>query len=142
NSYDRAGPGNVALGAEIGVRAGSFQIAIGFAHTRAALEEIARQALEKGANNVRQAFERAWRSQADMPQALAKVSGDEGMLARASLTVLRCLEDKSHAGAFIASPSAPWGATNQHVNHVYPLVWPRDLCRIATALLDAGDSAA
>jgi len=77
-----------------------------------------------------------------MPQALAKVSGDEGILARASLTVLRCLEDKSHAGAFIAAPCAPWGETNHDGNHVYHLVWPRDLCRIATALLDAGDSAA
>ena len=38
--YDRAGPGNVALGAEIGIRAGSFQMAIGFAHTRADAEEI------------------------------------------------------------------------------------------------------
>ncbi len=142
NSYDRAGPGNVALGAEIGIRAGSFQIAIGFAHTRADAEEIARSALEKGVNNIRQAFERAWRAQPDMPQALGKVSGDEGMLARASLTVLRCLEDKSHAGAFIAAPCAPWGETNHDGNHVYHLVWPRDLCRIATALLDAGDSAA
>src|SRR5580704_2053853 len=76
-------------------------------HTRADAEEIARAALQRGAGNIRQAFERAWRSQLDMPQALAKVSGDEGMLARASLTVLRCLEDKLHAGAFIASPSAP-----------------------------------
>jgi glucoamylase len=142
NIYDRAGPGNVSVGAEIGIRAGSFQIAIGFAHTRADAEEVARAALSRGASNIRQAFERAWRSQLDMPQALAKVSGDEGMLARASLTVLRCLEDKSHAGAFIASPCAPWGETNHDGNHVYHLVWPRDLCRIATALLDAGDSAA
>lgn len=140
--YDRAGPGNVALGAEIGIRAGSFQIAIGFAHTRADAEEIAREALQKGASTTRQAFERAWRTQLDMPQMLAKVSGDEGMLARASLTVLRCLEDKSHAGAFIAAPGAPWGETNHDGNHVYHLVWPRDLCRIATALLDAGDSPA
>jgi glucoamylase len=140
--YDRAGPGNVALGAEIGIRAGSFQIAIGFAHTGADAEEIAREALQKGASTTRQAFERAWRSQLDMPQMLAKVSGDEGMLARASLTVLRCLEDKSHAGAFVAAPGAPWGETNHDGNHVYHLVWPRDLCRIATALLDAGDSPA
>src|ERR1700694_1274789 len=91
-AYDRAGPGNVALGAEIGLRAGSFQIAIGFAHTRADAEEIARQALDTGANNIRQAFARAWRSQPDMPQALAEGSGDAGMLAQASLTVLRCLE--------------------------------------------------
>ena len=140
NSYERAGPGNVAAGAEIGIRAGAFQIAIGFAHTRADAEEVARTALEKGAGSARELFSRAWRAQPDMPKALGMVSGDEGNLARASLTVLRCLEDKSHAGAFIASPSAPWGETNHDGNHVYHLVWPRDLCRIATALLDGGDS--
>jgi glucoamylase len=138
--YDRAGPGNVAVGAEVGVRAGSFQLAIGFAHTRADAEEVARNALQKGAGTVRQAFERAWHSQPEIPQSLAKVSGDEGMLARASFAVLHCLEDKSHAGAFIAAPAAPWGETNHDGNHVYHLIWPRDLCRIATALLDAGDS--
>jgi glucoamylase len=138
--YDRAGPGNVAVGAEVGVRAGSFQLAIGFAHTRADAEEVARNALQKGAGNVRQAFERAWHSQPEIPQSFAKVSGDEGMLARASFAVLHCLEDKSHAGAFIAAPAAPWGETNHDGNHVYHLIWPRDLCRIATALLDAGDS--
>ncbi|MGH7763026.1 MAG: glycoside hydrolase family 15 protein [Candidatus Dormibacteraceae bacterium] len=140
--YDSAGPGNVAVGAEIGIRAGAFQIAIGFAHSRADAEDIARQTLQKGAGAVRQEFERAWRPHLDMPPALAKVSGDEGMLARASMSVLRSLEDKSYAGAFIASPAAPWGETNRDGNHVYHLVWPRDLCRIATALLDTGDTAA
>jgi glucoamylase len=67
------------------------------------------------------------------------LSGDEGALAKASLAVLRCLEDKSHPGAFIASPATPWGEANHDGNHVYNMVWPRDLCRIATALLDAGD---
>jgi glucoamylase len=140
--YDSAGPGNVAVGAEIGIRAGAFQIAIGFAHSRADAEEIARQTLQKGAGNVRQAFERAWRPHLDMPAALAKVSGDEGMLARASMSVLRSLEDKSYAGAFVAAPAAPWGESNHDGNQVYNLVWPRDLCRIATALLDTGDTAA
>jgi len=142
NTYDRAGPGNVAVGAEIGIRAGSFHIAIGFAHTRADAEEVARHVLQKGAGNVRAAFERAWRGLPDLPQALSKVSGDEGALARASLAVLRCLEDKSHAGAFVAAPCSPWGENNHNGNHVYNLVWPRDLCRIATALLDAGDQPA
>ena len=141
-TYERAGPGNVAVGAEIGIRAGSFQIAIGFAHTRSDAEEVARSALQKGSSNVRYAFERAWRSLPDLPPALSKVSGDEGMLAQASLAVLRCLEDKSHAGAFVASPAAPWGESNHNGNQIYHLVWPRDLCRIATALLDAGDQAA
>jgi glucoamylase len=138
--YDRAGPGNVSVGAEIGIRAGSFQMAIGFAHSRADAEEVARSALQKGAGTVRQAFERAWRAQPDIPPALAKVSGDGGSLASASFALLHCLEDKSHAGAFVAAPAAPWGETNHDGNHVYHLVWPRDLCRIATALLDAGDS--
>jgi len=138
--YDRAGPGNVSVGAEIGVRAGSFQMAIGFAHSRGDAEEVARTALQKGAGTVRQAFERAWRAQPEIPRALGQVSGDEGMLARASFALLHCLEDKSHAGAFIASPSSPWGETNHDGNQVYHLVWPRDLCRIATAMLDAGDT--
>jgi len=141
-TYDRAGPGNVSVGAEIGVRAGTFQLAVGFAHTRADAEEVARAALQKGAGVVRQAFERAWHAQPEIPRALAQVSGDDGQLARASFALLHCLEDKSHAGAFIASPAAPWGEQNHDGDHVYHLVWPRDLCRIATALLDAGDSEA
>ena len=142
NLYDRAGPGNVAVGAELGIRAGSFQIAIGFAHTRADAEEVARHVLQKGAGSVRGSFERAWRTQPDLPLALSKVSGDEGALANSSLAVIRCLEDKSHPGAFIAAPCSPWGESNHNGNHVYHLVWPRDLCRMATALLDAGDTAA
>lgn len=139
-TYDQAGPGNIAVGAEIGVRAGSFQIALGFAYTRADAEEIARSALQKGAGATRQAFELAWRSQPEIPRALAHVSGDEGALARASFALLHCLEDKSHAGAFIAAPASPWGENNHDGDQVYHLVWPRDLFRIATALLDAGDS--
>ena len=138
--YDRAGPGNVSVGAEMGVRAGTFQMSIGFAHSRADAEEVARTALQKGAGTVRQSFERAWRTQVEIPPALGKVSGDDGALARSSFALLHCLEDKSHAGAFIAAPAAPWGENNHDGNHVYHLVWPRDLCRIATALLDAGDS--
>ncbi|HEX2682169.1 MAG TPA: glycoside hydrolase family 15 protein, partial [Candidatus Dormibacteraeota bacterium] len=140
HTYDKAGPGNVSVGAEIGVRAGSFQLAVGFAHTRADAEEVARSALQKGAGAVRQNFERAWRAQPEIPRALAQVSGDEGQLARSSFALLHCLEDKSHAGAFIAAPASPWGEQNHDGNHIYHLVWPRDLCRIATALLDAGDS--
>jgi len=137
--YDQAGPGNVAVGAEIGIRAGSFQIAIGFAHTRTDAEELARSALQKGANRIRESFEQAWRALPDLPRLLSQVSGDEGRLANASLAILRSLEDKSYPGAFIASPAAPWGESNHDGNQIYHLVWPRDLCRMAGALLDAGD---
>jgi glucoamylase len=138
-TYDNAGPGNVAVGGELGVRAGSFQLALGFAGSKADAEDVARTALEKGAGSVRHAFELAWRAQPEIPRSLRQVSGDDGNLARASLAVLQCLEDKTVPGAFIASPGAPWGETSQDGDQVYHLVWPRDLCRIATALLDAGD---
>src|SRR5438046_10636779 len=118
---ERAGPGNVSAGAEIGIRAGAFHVAIGFAHSRADAEEVARTALQKGAGAVRQAFERAWRAQPEIPPALGKVSGDDGMLARASFALLHCLEDKSHAGAFIASPSAAWAEQTHARHHVYHL---------------------
>src|SRR5256712_14182091 len=45
--HERAGPGNVSVGAEIGIRAGAFQLAIGFAHSRADAEEVARTSLQK-----------------------------------------------------------------------------------------------
>src|SRR5437868_11110777 len=85
--YDHAGPGNVSVGAEIGIRAGAFQLAIGFAHSRADAEEVARNALQKGAATIRAAFARAWRTQSDLPAGIAKVSGDGGALAHASLAV-------------------------------------------------------
>src|SRR6266704_1154609 len=53
HTYDRAGPGNVIVGSEIGIRAGTFQLAIGFAHSRADAEEVARMTLQKGAGNIR-----------------------------------------------------------------------------------------
>jgi len=137
--YERAEGGNVAVGAELGLESGPFQLAIGFAHSRPDAEEVARQALQKGAGRVRQDLELAWRRMPDLPMPLVRTSGDQGALAQASLTVLRCLEDRSQPGAFIAAPAAPWGERNHDGYHVYHLIWARDLCHIASGLLDAGD---
>src|SRR5260370_19564980 len=117
-TYERAGPGNVAAGVEIGIRAGSFQIAIGFAHTRADAEEVARTALQKGSGNVRHAFERAWRSLPALPPPLAKGSGDEASLAHASLAIPRCLPHPTHTGAYIPSPAAPSGESNHNGHQI------------------------
>jgi len=67
-------------------------------------------------------------------------AGDGGSLAAASMTVLKCLEDKEERGGFVAAPGAPWGETNHDGNHVYNLVWARDLYHATTALLDLGDA--
>ena len=56
---------------------------------------------------------------------------------------LAASEDKTHRGAYVASPSMPWafGQGLEKPSSVYHLVWSRDLYQIATGLLAAGDSA-
>lgn len=71
---------------------------------------------------------------------LEKVSGDGGNLYRASFSLLRAHEDKSYPGAFIASPSIPWGeAVGDENQGGYHLVWTRDMVNSADAMLAAGD---
>jgi glucoamylase len=137
--YEAATAGNVAAGAQVGLESGLFQLAIGLAHSQADAEEIALDAMQKGMAAVRDDFVAAWKRLPGPPSNLMKVSGDGGALARASLAVLRCLEDKDRPGAFIAAPASPWGESRQDGDHVYHLVWPRDLFQIATALMDLGD---
>ena len=59
--------------------------------------------------------------------------------------MLKAHEDKDNPGAFVASPSMPWGWGELKIDPdnprsaPYHLVWARDLYQIATALLAAGD---
>ncbi|MDQ6919700.1 MAG: glycoside hydrolase family 15 protein, partial [Candidatus Dormibacteraeota bacterium] len=141
-TYPSAGPGNVAVGAQLALHAGVFQVAVGFAHSRPDAEEVAREMLRRGAAGTRAALEEAWRKQSDLPARVAQVAGDGGALAAASMTVLKCLEDKEERGGFVTAPGAPWGESNKDGNHVYNLVWSRDLYHATTALLDLGDGEA
>ncbi len=138
--WSQATSGNAAVGARLGIAAGAFQLAIGFAHVRDDAEEVARQALRRGAGRVREQFEQAWRNLPDLDPNVLKVAGDGGDLALASVAVLRSLEDKTHRGAFIASPAAPWGEACTDGDQVYHLVWTRDLFHIVSALHDMGDA--
>src|SRR5205823_4981092 len=59
-----------------------------------------------------------------------------------SAMVLNALEDKTYRGAFVASPSIPWGGgpnANEATVMGYHAVWSRDLYQIATALHALGD---
>ncbi len=137
--WDSAPGGNAAVGARLGIRSGAFQLAVGFAATRADAEEVARRAQERGAARAREELARAWRRQPDLPPNLLKVAGDGGLLAKASVAILRSLEDKTYPGAFVAAPGAPWGEHVHDGNQVYHLVWTRDLYQQASALLEVGD---
>ena len=54
-------------------------------------------------------------------------------------SILLCHEDKNSLGALVASLSIPWGYNNPDQDSGYHLVWPRDMCQSATALLAAGE---
>lgn len=77
----------------------------------------------------------------DLPR-IAEQSTDGGKLAYASALMLKVQEDRTHAGALIASLSNPWGDTVDATNSStgYKAVWPRDFYQVAMALLALGDT--
>jgi len=76
---------------------------------------------------------------AEHPDWLAVHTRDDGKLLRTSHAVLLAHEDKTYAGAFVASASIPWGqARGDDDMGGYHLVWTRDMVQTATALLACG----
>ncbi|QSX28523.1 glucan 1,4-alpha-glucosidase [Shewanella cyperi] len=75
--------------------------------------------------------------------AMVANTADNGKLLTASAMVLKAQEDKTHAGALIASLSNPWGDTVSAAQPStgYKAVWPRDFYQCAMAFLAMGDTA-
>jgi glucoamylase len=73
---------------------------------------------------------------------LSTTATDNGKLLYTSAMVLKAQEDKTHAGAFIASLSNPWGDTKPAEKSAtgYKAVWPRDFYQVAMAMLALGDT--
>ena len=73
---------------------------------------------------------------------IAELSTDGGKLAWASALMLKVQEDRTYAGALIASLSNPWGDTVDATESStgYKAVWPRDFYQVAMALLALGDT--
>jgi glucoamylase len=137
-SYETAGPGNVALIGELPRRA---TLALGFGSSAESATTLARTALT-------QPFALAWEQQltawtrwhaACAPEeALTGDLPDEcASQIQLSTMVLRVHQDKTYPGAMVASLSVPWGNTREE-REGYHLVWPRDLCESAGALLAVG----
>ena len=77
----------------------------------------------------------------DLPRVAAQAT-DGGKLAYASALVLKAHEDKTYAGALIASLSNPWGDTvsAEKPSTGYKAVWPRDFYQTAMAMAAVGDT--
>ena len=74
-------------------------------------------------------------------KSLIPVTEDDGKLLYASALTLKVQEDRTAAGALIASLSNPWGdeLTTDVSATGYKAVWPRDFYQVAMALAALGD---
>jgi glucoamylase len=138
-NFGQALDGNLALMGEIDVaknREFTIAIALGDGH-HAALAGMM-QTLSTPYELHLKRFIEQWHRAAS-PERLASVSTDGGKLMRVSHNVILTHEDKTYSGAFIASASIPWGASKSDDDlGGYHLVWTRDMCHSASALLACG----
>ena len=136
--YENAGPGNVALIAELPRR---VVLALGFGSSAESAATLAIGSLLQPFDSLLQqhiAPWQAWHAERserhavplDVPPALA----EEYLV---STIVLRSHQDKTYPGAMVASLSVPWGDSGNERGG-YHLVWPRDLVETAGALLALG----
>ncbi|WP_420479170.1 glucan 1,4-alpha-glucosidase [Brevundimonas sp. FT23028] len=146
--------GNIMLtGALTRVRGGQSleqDFVIGFGHSRQDARAAAGGSFDTGLDEVlarfngegeREGWEDYVASLTDLNR-IAEQSTDGGKLAYASALMLKVQEDRTHAGALIASLSNPWGDTVDATNSStgYKAVWPRDFYQVAMALLALGDT--
>jgi glucoamylase len=146
--YLRAGNGNVLQMARVRVPLGlarsteRFTFVLGFGRSSDEAIRNGQASVRKGFEAARQEYEQGWHTYvAKLPTVEAKYRRQFSMAAM----VLHALEDKTHRGATIASPSIPWGggqSANEPTISGYHAVWSRDLYQVATALDVLGDRAA
>ena len=136
--YDRAGPGNVALIGELPRKA---VLGLGISSGTESAATLALSALFQPFENSWQRQIGDWTAWQKECAARAALAGSLPPQCRAqfslSTMVLRAHKDKIFPGAMVASLSVPWGNTRDE-RAGYHLVWPRDLCECAGALLAFG----
>lgn len=147
--------GNVALTAQLtDLAAGEQQtldLVLGFGQSLTDSQNAARATLARGYAKVLIEYRGqgpavGWEdylAQLDQLPRLQAQATDGGALVNASALVLKVQEDKTHAGALIASLSNPWGDTVSAAEGAtgYKAVWPRDFYQCAMAMLALGDKA-
>ncbi len=139
--YGHALNGNVALTAEIDLSRGrEFTLAIAFGSRLHGAVTTAFDALATPFSDQRESFRRQWHGASADTLDLEEFAGDEGRLYRASRKLLIAHEDKTYPGAMIASLSIPWGQAHGDESGLggYHLVWTRDLCQSAGAMIAGG----
>jgi glucoamylase len=121
-------------------------LALGLASAESAALDTANASLGAGFDQVSEAYAKGWDHYLDSlnnppPTLFTK---NQRQLYAVSAMVIAASEDKTHRGAFIASPTMPWGFGTglDSPSDAYHLVWSRDLYEMVTALIADGDLAA
>ena len=140
--FDRAEDGHVALTGELDAAAEApFTLALAFGEGLQQALSALFQALGWPFAVRRKRFLAQWDQICTDILPLERVSEDRGRLYCASYGLLMAHEDKTFAGAFIASLSIPWGESRgDEDGGGYHLVWTRDMVSTVTGLLAAGNT--
>lgn len=150
---DEVRPGNVAMMAQLPtLNAGesyTLDLAVGFGSSYDEATAEADASLNEGYDSLLAKYNGTgsaigWEDYLDslsnIPDMIPN-TGDNGKQLYTSAFVLKTMEDKSNAGALIASLSVPWGDTVNADGFAtgYRAVWPRDFYQVAMAFLALGD---
>lgn len=135
-TYPKAEAGNVALMGELTQNEGVMALA--FAGNREGARTLAHSSLADDYEETRRLFASQWE---DWGRALALPDAEPEMRREAELsaTVIKVHEDRTYAGAIVASLSVPWG-NNHDDPGGYHLVWTRDTVEDAFALITVGQT--
>jgi len=137
--YDAALDGNIALTGRLDLSRGTtFTLALAFGTTRHNALSTLAQSLSVPFEQTQEAFVRQWERTSKRFTLTAGVNNSR--LFERSVNLLLAHEDKTYAGAMIASLSIPWGDEKSDEElGAYHLVWTRDMVKCASALLAVGD---
>jgi glucoamylase len=146
--------GNIAITLQLPAvntdQSAQWDLVLGFGKTSAESMLAAERTLTKGYDSVLAHYNGegdaiGWQDYLQSLPTLSNLSAtatDGGKLLYTSAMVLKAQEDKTHAGAFIASLSNPWGDIKSAEQPAtgYKAVWPRDFYQVAMAMLALGDT--
>jgi glucoamylase len=152
--YRSATDGNVVQTARVDMTPGRpFTLALGFGPDARRAIAVARASAARPFARILSQYVAGWhRYDASLrrpPRRLAGLTkGQDAAMRRTywvSANVIKAAEDKTHAGAFVASPTDPWGqsvpAATTHAGWTYREVFARDSYETFTGLLADGDAA-
>ncbi len=149
-NYDALRPGNVVQAARTRLTGltghQDLTLALAFGKRATLALRAAQASLKSGFDAVAAGYALAWAAYRarlnPAPASAAPILGEY----ETSLLMLKADEDKTHPGAFVASPSMPWGYGRLTIDEnapssLYHVVRARDEYAIATAEISAGDKA-